>query len=96
MRRALQFGTVFDESQLPKDPPVKKTSKGEIDMVGDGNSEMDWTYTFGNKNVVPEAHNAGNPKGVTEKGDSDSGDVQEQVLKIVAYSDSEDDESALD
>nr|TKW03731.1 hypothetical protein SEVIR_7G061500v2 [Setaria viridis] len=93
MRRALQLGTVFDESQLPNDPPVKEASKWEVDMMGDGKCRTDLTYPSGNKNENSETHNAGNAKGVMEKGDSDSGDAQERVLKIVAYSDSEDDEA---
>ncbi|PUZ46646.1 hypothetical protein GQ55_7G098200 [Panicum hallii var. hallii] len=43
MRRALRLGTVFDESQLPNDPSGKQASKGEVDMMGDGNSRDDWT-----------------------------------------------------
>ncbi|CAN6275498.1 unnamed protein product [Urochloa humidicola] len=92
MRRALKFGIVFDESQLLSDPLVKQPSKGEVDMIGDGNGREDWTYAFSDKNVVSETHNAGNTNGVKDKGDSDSKDAQAQVLKIVEYSDSEDGE----
>ncbi|CAL5032872.1 unnamed protein product [Urochloa decumbens] len=93
MRRALKFGIVFDESQLLNDPPVKQASKGEVDMIGDGNSGEDWTYAFSDKNVVSESHNAGNANGIMEKGDPNSNDAaQAQVFKLVAYSDSEDGE----
>ena len=43
MRRALQLGTVFDESQLPNDPFGRQASKGEVDIMGDGYGRDDWT-----------------------------------------------------
>ncbi|CAN6275502.1 unnamed protein product [Urochloa humidicola] len=90
MRRALKFGIVFDESQLLSDPLVKPPSKGEVDMIGDGNGREDRIYAFSDKYGVSETHNAGNANGVMDKGDSDSKDAQARVLKIVEYSDSED------
>ncbi|OEL16759.1 Two-component response regulator ORR29 [Dichanthelium oligosanthes] len=96
-RRALQLGTVFDESQLPNDPSGRQASKGEVDMMGDDNCPNDWTYAFGDKNVVSETHNADNGKGVMDQGDSDKQvsncDAQARVVKLVTYSDSEDDEA---
>ncbi|CAL5017635.1 unnamed protein product [Urochloa decumbens] len=92
MRRALKFGIVFDESQLLNDPPTKQESKGEIDLIRDGNGREEWSYTFSDKNVVYEIHDVGNTNGVMDKGDSNSEDVQPQVVKLVAYSDSEDGE----
>ncbi|CAN6227673.1 unnamed protein product [Urochloa humidicola] len=87
MRRALKFGIVFDESQILNDPSVEPSRKGEVNMIRDGNGREDSTYTFSDKNVVSETHNAGNANGVMDKGNYDA-----QVLKIVNYSDSEDGE----
>jgi len=98
MRRALQLGTVFDESQLPNDPFGRQASKGEVDMTGDGYGRGDWTCAFGDNSVVSETQNADDAKEVMGSNcDSDkqvpNGDAQAQVVKLVTYSDSEDGEA---
>lgn len=98
MRRALQLGTVFEESQLPNDPSGKEARKGEVDMMRDGIYRDAGTYAFGDQNEVSETHNSvHNAKEVMSKGDSDKpdsyGDELQAVVTLVNYSDSEDGET---
>ena len=97
MRRALQLGTVFEESQLPNDPSGKDAGKVEIDMMRDGNYRDAGTYAFGDKNEVYETHNADDNAKVMGKDDSDKldsyGDELRPVVTLVTYSDSEEGET---
>ncbi|XP_066347608.1 two-component response regulator ORR29-like [Miscanthus floridulus] len=97
MRRALQLGTIFEESQLPNDPSGKDAGKVEIDMMRDGNYRDAGTYAFGDKNEVYETHNADDNAKVISKDDSDKldsyGDELRPVVTLVTYSDSEEGET---
>ena len=92
MRRALRLGTVFDGSQLVSDPSGEQASKGEVDMMWDGNGRDDWRHAFGAKNVVSETENADNAEEAMGKCDSHeqvpSGVTPGQGVKLVTYSDS--------
>ncbi|TVU13779.1 hypothetical protein EJB05_37205, partial [Eragrostis curvula] len=87
MRKALQLGTVFDE-QLLNDPCTEEAHNVEADMMGDGIVEDNNKTAAGQEKVVPETHNA---KNVSNKADFD----QAGLCKLVTYSDSEDDEVAV-
>lgn len=97
MRRALQLGTIFEESQLPIVPSGKDTRKVNVDMMRDGNYRDAGTYAFGDKNEVSETQNADDNAKVMSKDDShkmDScGDELRPVVTLVTYSDSEDGET---
>ncbi|KAJ1270453.1 hypothetical protein BS78_06G053100 [Paspalum vaginatum] len=91
MRRAMQLGTIFDESQLSNDAAGRRASEGEVAVMGG-----DESYASGDKNTVCETHNAESTRKLMNKGDSDEqasyGDDKARVVKLVTYSDSEDDE----
>jgi hypothetical protein len=97
MRRALQLGTIFEESQLPNDPSGKDARKVEVDMMRDGNYRDARTYAFGDKNEVSKTHNADDNAKVMSKDDSDKldsyGDELRPAMVLVTYSDSKDGET---
>ncbi|KAL6851563.1 hypothetical protein ACP4OV_020496 [Aristida adscensionis] len=95
MRRALQHGTTFEESRLCNDKSGAEEEKGEVDMSQDGNSQDGVTFTFFDVKPVFRTHNIDNMEKVMNVGDPDklsTRDDQAGVMKLVTYSDSEDDE----
>lgn len=87
MRRALQLGIVFYESQLPNyDPFGRQASIGEVDMMRDDNGLSGCTYAFSDKNAVSETHSIK----IHEKYVYNNGDAQARHAMLVTYSDSED------
>ncbi|CAO2141721.1 unnamed protein product [Urochloa humidicola] len=104
MQRALQLGVVFDESQLIRnDLSSEEANRGEVDMTAGGrDAQVDNTFAFGGINAVVsgETRNADGAKEVMSKVANSSNQVpcggdQTGGVKLVAYSDSEDDEIDL-
>ncbi|CAN6371988.1 unnamed protein product [Urochloa humidicola] len=110
MQRALRLGVVFDESQLIRnDPSGEEANRGEVDMTASGgDAQVDNTFAFGDiKEVMSKVANSGirvaNRDGVKEAMSKVAnsgirvpyGGDQTRVVKLVSYSDSEDDEIGL-
>ncbi|CAL4988069.1 unnamed protein product [Urochloa decumbens] len=101
MQRALRFGVVFDELQIIRnDPSGEEANRGEVDRMADGgNAQVESTFAFGDINAVVsgEARNTDGAKEVMSKVANSGNQVpcggdQTGVVKLVAYSDSENDE----
>ncbi|CAN6381298.1 unnamed protein product [Urochloa humidicola] len=101
MQRALQFGVMFDELQLIHNNPFsEEANKGEVDRIKNGGGDqVDNTFTFGGINAVVsgETRNTDGAKKAMSKFANSGNQVpyggdQTRVMKLVAYSDSEDDE----
>ncbi|KAL6650542.1 hypothetical protein ACP70R_009467 [Stipagrostis hirtigluma subsp. patula] len=97
MRRAMQLGTTFEDMQLCNGPSGCEGNIGELNTTGDGNAQDNNTVKFGDTKLISKTHNADNSKKVTNVDDPDnkqanSEDDQTGVVKLVTYSDSEDDE----
>ncbi|KAJ1270465.1 hypothetical protein BS78_06G054200 [Paspalum vaginatum] len=86
IRRALQLGAVFDESQLSNDSPGEEGNKGEAYVMTDDDAKVDSTFALGDTNVITEPQHIQDATDVTSV-------HQATVVKLVAYSDAEDDDA---
>lgn len=86
MRRALQLGTVFDESQYSND---EANEAGEDVMGGDGSADDAGSNSSSDDQVVAETYRADAAQEITSNSNSD---VKGAVVNLVDYPDSEDDD----
>ncbi|CAN6270568.1 unnamed protein product [Urochloa humidicola] len=98
MRRSIQFGTMYDESQYLYFPTGNEGTEYGLHTMEDGVAEYDVTSAFGFSTEVSAANSfsADSTNNILNNNSSEEQDCQEdkagKAVKLVEYSDSEDDE----
>ncbi|CAO1939119.1 unnamed protein product [Urochloa humidicola] len=99
MRRSIQFGTMYDESQYLYFPTGDEGTEYGLHMMEDGVVEYDITSAFSfsaEVSATADSFSADSTNDILNNNSSEEQDCQEdnagKAMKLVDYSDSEDDE----